>query len=202
MECVGTASCPYHHHHRADKQEGAPFDRVRPSCSATSQLPDERLSRILRDTSLSLRAHPGFVHTFLKGWGDLTYILGMQTSFPDRAEIGTGVKEFRATLLRSDNKQAKIKARSLLSAVLKWPLSFVMSLRAEFGCIYVSCRVEATGFEHERMFFLTAPVLLKCWKKKPLWMRRMQSGFLLRCKTHRLLIFIEGKREKIKVCIN
>lgn len=52
------------------------------------------------------------------------------------------------------------------------------------------------------MFFLTACVLLKRWEKKPLWMRRMQSGSLLRCKTHRLLVFVKGKREREKVCIN
>lgn len=134
------ASCPYRHHRRADKQGAAPFDGVRPSCSATSQLPVERLSCDMRDTSLSLRAHPGFVHTFLKSGGGLTYILGMQTSFLDRAEIGTDVKEFRATLLRSDNNQAKIKVRSLLSAVAQVAPEFcdVTASRAWLYLQYVS----------------------------------------------------------------
>lgn len=103
----------------------------------------------------------------------------MQTSFPDRAEIGTSVKEFRATLLRSDNK-----------LLFKWSLTFVMSLRAEFGCIYVSCRVSCSS--------------LKCWEKKPLWMRGMQSRFLLRCKTHFIFHsrFYRRKEREKNVCSN
>lgn len=163
------ASCPYHHHHRADKQGGAPFDRVRPSCSTASQLPAERLSCDTRDTSLSLRAHPGFVHTFLKRGENLTYILGMQTSFPDRAEIGEGVKEFRATLLRSDNKQEDKSEESPLSCVPVAP---------EF----------CDGHGEQSLAVCTwkrrASSMSSCVAEKPLWMRRMQSGVLLRCKTH------------------